>query len=76
MLQVWYWSYLKVLEIIFLDILGQIIHLNTACHGTKGKYGSTVSHSTLAIKGSLCVKKKHCNLIFYIKNIILQVINK
>lgn len=45
-----------MLQIIFLNILTQIVNLDGAYHGTQGKYGSTISDGTLTVECSLGVK--------------------
>lgn len=53
---------LQMLQIIFLDILWEIVNLHTTCHGAQGKNCCTVSNCALAIKSSLSVKKEDSNL--------------
>lgn len=48
-------NYLQVLQIVFLDVLGEVVDLDRAGHGAQSKHGGTISDCALTVEGTLRV---------------------
>lgn len=54
--------YLEVLQIIFLDVLGEIVYLYRADHCAECKDRGAISDRAFAVEGALGVEEDDCDL--------------
>ncbi len=64
---------LQVLQVVLLDVLRQVVHLDAARHRAQREDGGAVAHRALAVEGALRVQQQHRNLqqLIFITSTIL-----
>uniref|UniRef100_A0A1B0D1J0 Uncharacterized protein n=1 Tax=Phlebotomus papatasi TaxID=29031 RepID=A0A1B0D1J0_PHLPP len=54
---------LQMLQIILLNVLGQIEDLHRGYHGAESKYCGTIAHRALTVKCTLCIQEDYGNFL-------------